>query len=379
MSSSEEMPEGPFIGPVEQALFGIQDTRERADALKSRLTPKLLDLLEDASEIIRDVYGDGIFEPYVVSLTPAHRKNATKTQEFDIASAGLTVKGQFWFWQLRLECSSTALSTRLFGLRGREANPLIQVLQRHTDRAVELIEHIGCEIVTESIAPGQGSDPLTLHEYIRRCRIMPESEWCQTRLVASELELPLPDPDSAWDTIYDFVALFPIFQAATDILTGHPDRFAELVTLFWNWDSQGSEESEDAPELNPLSPDADVYQEANTSEDDESAIEGEITLAIRRHRHRESRLRNAKVRQALLINHGRLKCEVPGCGFDFYEVYGELGREFAIVHHKSPLSDRTEPELTTLDDLVIVCANCHAMIHRGNDCRPLEGLIGSHT
>jgi 5-methylcytosine-specific restriction protein A len=28
-----------------------------------------------------------------------------------------------------------------------------------------------------------------------------------------------------------------------------------------------------------------------------------------------------------------------------------------------------------LKDLAIVCANCHAMIHRNGECRPLEGLI----
>ena len=66
---------------------------------------------------------------------------------------------------------------------------------------------------------------------------------------------------------------------------------------------------------------------------------------------------------------------VSKCGFDFEAVYGELGRDYAQVHHLKPLADRTKPSQTKLDDLAVVCANCHAMIHRGGKCRPLDKLI----
>ncbi|WP_422110022.1 hypothetical protein [Bradyrhizobium elkanii] len=39
--------------------------------------------------------------------------------------------------------------------------------------------------------------------------------------------------------------------------------------------------------------------------------------------------------------------------------------------HKAPKEGRQ----VLLKDLAIVCANCHAMIHTGGQCRPLEGLI----
>ena len=94
-----------------------------------------------------------------------------------------------------------------------------------------------------------------------------------------------------------------------------------------------------------------------------------------RHKRRETKLRAAKIKSALLSNNGRLKCEVLGCSFDFFETYGEVGFEFAHVHHLKPLADRETPTATKLDDLVIVCANCHAMIHRGGKCRPLEDLV----
>lgn len=101
--------------------------------------------------------------------------------------------------------------------------------------------------------------------------------------------------------------------------------------------------------------------------------EGETSSKFTKHRRREGKLRAAKIRQALKDNDDRLLCEVPGCGFDFLETYGELGREYAHVHHLVPLSEAPpEGAIKTLDELAIVCANCHAMIHRGGKCRRLD-------
>lgn len=104
------------------------------------------------------------------------------------------------------------------------------------------------------------------------------------------------------------------------------------------------------------------------------AYEGELVRRHVLHRKRERWLRKEKIRK-VLRREGRLVCEVPGCGFDFFEVYGELGKEFAHVHHLKPLSCREAPEQTRIEDLAIVCANCHAMIHRFKDPLPLDAVI----
>jgi hypothetical protein len=59
---------------------------------------------------------------------------------------------------------------------------------------------------------------------------------------------------------------------------------------------------------------------------------------------------------------GSLECEI--CGFNFATVYGELGVDFCEVHHKLPLSQLDTPVRPKLDDLAIICSNCHRMIHR---------------
>lgn len=102
-------------------------------------------------------------------------------------------------------------------------------------------------------------------------------------------------------------------------------------------------------------------------------IEGEAFRRLVVHRRRERELRERKITDTLGKN-GRLVCEVPGCGFDFAHVYGEIGVGYAQVHHLHPLWQSGEGRKTHLSDLAIVCANCHAMIHRGGKCRNLSLL-----
>lgn len=92
------------------------------------------------------------------------------------------------------------------------------------------------------------------------------------------------------------------------------------------------------------------------------------------HRRRESQLRRDKIAE-VLARDGKLVCEVPNCRFDFKERYGILGEGYAQVHHLVPLNNAPpEGRKIFLKDLAVVCANCHAMIHRSGECRPLEAL-----
>jgi 5-methylcytosine-specific restriction protein A len=84
-------------------------------------------------------------------------------------------------------------------------------------------------------------------------------------------------------------------------------------------------------------------------------------------------MRREKIAESV-AKHGRLFCEVPKCGFDFEKRYGALGRGYAQVHHLTPLNKAPKGgRKVLLSDLAIVCANCHAMIHAGGECRPLQG------
>lgn len=77
------------------------------------------------------------------------------------------------------------------------------------------------------------------------------------------------------------------------------------------------------------------------------------------------------VARAQCIKHYGCRCVV--CGFDFEEVYGELGKAFIHVHHVVPLSEIKENyTVNPIEDLRPVCANCHAIIHRTAPALSLE-------
>ena len=86
--------------------------------------------------------------------------------------------------------------------------------------------------------------------------------------------------------------------------------------------------------------------------------------------------RDPKARAACIRHHG-LRCAV--CDLSFEERYGAPGRDFIHVHHKRPLhrmraSNRVDPKT----DLVPVCPNCHAMLHRRDrpyDVEQLRGML----
>ncbi len=55
------------------------------------------------------------------------------------------------------------------------------------------------------------------------------------------------------------------------------------------------------------------------------------------------------------------------CGFDFERMYGNIGRRFIHVHHIVPVSMiGPNYQINPEKDLIPVCPNCHAMLHRKN-------------
>jgi hypothetical protein len=136
---------------------------------------------------------------------------------------------------------------------------------------------------------------------------------------------------------------------------------AAWTVLFVELDERLLDFDEDAAEL--------------AADEEMSAVEGELRERLVKHRRREARLRAYKIKSFKDEHEGRLFCEVPRCGFDFERVYGPTGKDYAQVHHRTPLAELDQPRPTTLRDLAVVCANCHAMVHRGGQCRDLDQLI----
>jgi predicted HNH restriction endonuclease len=87
--------------------------------------------------------------------------------------------------------------------------------------------------------------------------------------------------------------------------------------------------------------------------------------------------RNPKNRKKAL-ERDNYQCRV--CQMNFEAVYGEIGRNYIEVHHLYPASNmEKEQEVFKFDaldierGLVCLCANCHAMIHRGGHFEERDG------
>jgi len=56
------------------------------------------------------------------------------------------------------------------------------------------------------------------------------------------------------------------------------------------------------------------------------------------------------------------KCEL--CSFDFEQTYGPIGKGYIEIHNRTPLTHMRANKQTRLSDLMLVCSNCHRMLHR---------------
>ncbi|XXK27311.1 HNH endonuclease [Arenicellales bacterium nBUS_45] len=108
-----------------------------------------------------------------------------------------------------------------------------------------------------------------------------------------------------------------------------------------------------------------LWATQNSSLDGGGQSEGSVRLRRHYSRERSGKLREQKKADYLRTN-AKLNCEV--CGFIFSENYpSELAGDYIEVHHIIPISELQEQTRTTLDDLLLVCSNCHRMIHRTRD------------
>lgn len=104
-----------------------------------------------------------------------------------------------------------------------------------------------------------------------------------------------------------------------------------------------------------------ILPEETTSEGGEESLEGRVLTRLHTYRECDPKLVALK-KQGALHERGRLVCEV--CDFDFEVAYGRRGHRFIECHHTKPLSELQSSQKTRLDDLALLCSNCHRMIHR---------------
>ena len=101
------------------------------------------------------------------------------------------------------------------------------------------------------------------------------------------------------------------------------------------------------------------------------AIEGAPRLVTHLRRERSRYLIEAKKAAVLSADH-TLKCQA--CQFDFSHKYGSWGDGFCEIHHIIPLATSDSSTPTRLEDLAVLCSNCHRIVHRVDPMPSIESL-----
>lgn len=176
--------------------------------------------------------------------------------------------------------------------------------------------------------------------------------------------LPLHPPEAR---LPDFRNPNGVARKSYDIATAHPDYRgvpthggATDRTVIAAFLARPGEMHAQAQALREAAVRGDLLNLTVPAEDEDiAASEGRLLIRLHVARERDQRLRTRKI-QAVQLNGKALACEA--CGFDFARTYGERGRGYIECHHVIPLHV-TGTRTTRLDDLSLLCANCHRMIH----------------
>lgn len=167
-------------------------------------------------------------------------------------------------------------------------------------------------------------------------------------------QLTFRNPNSVYMKLCNFLTLDPAYKGkglsrggAEDLavwneFSTQPTLLAQTAIAIRSWATSQS---------SPLLPD----------EDDDEFPEGRLLFRVHVSRERNPTLVR-KARSRALKRDGRLVCQV--CAFDFRAKYGAIGENFIECHHVVPVSRLSPGAKTRVEDIALLCSNCHRMVHR---------------
>jgi 5-methylcytosine-specific restriction enzyme A len=209
-------------------------------------------------------------------------------------------------------------------------------------------------------------------EVILACELVAQNSWRQledndprvVELSALLQTLPIHQPSSR---LPNFRNPAGVARKTADIATIHPDYRGvpthgggtdkRIIAAFL---AEPGEMSARAQALREAVAHGDLASLTSPVDDEEeTAPEGRLLIRLHVTRERSRRLRQRKI-EAVRGRGQPVVCEA--CGFDFERTYGDRGRGYIECHHVLPLY-ATGNRTTRLQDLSLLCANCHRMIH----------------
>ncbi|MEH6375651.1 HNH endonuclease [Streptomyces sp. KLMMK] len=219
----------------------------------------------------------------------------------------------------------------------------------------------------------------TWDELLLACSLVAANGWRELRQTdaqvaeLSALLRSLPLHSSPARALPEFRSIGSVSRKTTDLATNHPaypgkpTRCGKLdKAMIAAFLEQPAELSAAAAAIRKgiASPSLSQVPEQpdEATEDGITGLEGRLLARWTLARERDPKLRRRKLAHAQRLGQP-LRCEV--CAFDFSRLYGQLGEGYIEVHHVVPLH-MSGLRKTELDDLALLCANCHRMCHRSH-------------
>ena len=177
----------------------------------------------------------------------------------------------------------------------------------------------------------------------------------------------LRSPDAVYQTFGAFEGLDP-----NQAKQGHPPADARQRALWEEFKADPDRLHQIAETIRKVidQPDGGALPDYDPDEITEAA-EGKIFTRLHRYRERNRKLVERR-KDRVLKKTGKLACEA--CGFDFAETYGQRGQRYIEAHHTKPVSTLAEDSKTKAEDLALLCANCHRMVHSAQPWLSVEEL-----
>lgn len=220
----------------------------------------------------------------------------------------------------------------------------IQIINRFVRLFIDFIPQTFSANLIESMGRADDSKKL---EFCRAAQLMLE-KGAQISMSINGIDVSPVDtaqwPQESWQKLG-----FHAVVVLRDDIAGNPQRVEETIKEWGGLVMGGF--------LSLVRIDQCEMPNATVSEAYSPQTEGDkISVIVNRYE------RSAMNRFLCLAKHG---CVCSICGFDFEKEYGAIGRGYIHVHHVTPVSMlgpgyHIDPER----DLIPVCPNCHAMLHR---------------
>ncbi len=174
------------------------------------------------------------------------------------------------------------------------------------------------------------------------------------------------NPSGVYMKLMNFRRFDPAYRG---VGLAHGNKDEEVV---WNlYAHQPSELSKIAEQIKQFASRESADEVPALAEDEEEGNEGQVLSRVHRYRERDRKL-VAKKKEKFLKEHPRLVCQA--CGFNFEVQYGERGKDYIECHHTKPVSELSFGETTKLSDLILLCSNCHRIVHRRKPWLSIEEL-----